>query len=374
MSPALLAETGPSIFGPPAVDCDVSITVPSTQVLMKYLDPYWNEAFTLRGIDRTSFTLTGFSPDAPLAARPDWRPQRGAPGTSLSLLQSGALEAFGSRAAIASCLFGGAALHSADMAAVMCRAVNDWVAEEWLDKDTRLRASILVPQNSPTRAIEEIERRIADSRFVQVSMLAGNKELLGKRENWPIYELAQRHELAIGVYGGSLYHHPPATGFGSYQAEDYVARSFAFESQLLSLVSEGVFQKFPDLKIVFAGSGVTWLPSALWRFNKSWRGVRAETPWLNELPADIVRRHIRFTIQPFDAPEFEQGLELFIEQMGSADMLLFATGFPEWHFEGEAALPVSLSDETAKKILFENPLATYPRLAKSIAATEEVLP
>ena len=75
-----------------------------------------------------------------------------------------------------------------------------------------------------------------------------------------------------------------------------------FQSQLGSLISEGVFAKFPGLKVVLIELGVTWLPGFLWRFSKFWRGVRAEVPWVDRPPAEIVRDHVRLTIQPFDAP------------------------------------------------------------------------
>ncbi|MGE3246960.1 MAG: amidohydrolase family protein [Beijerinckiaceae bacterium] len=361
----------PSLFGPPAIDCDVHIAVPSTRALLPYLDAYWYDSFVDRAIDRTSFNLTGDSPDAPVAARPDWRPKDARPGSSLEMLQTKALDTFGSSAAIANCIFGGVALHSADLVAVMCSAVNDYVREQWLDRESRLRASILVPQASPEHAVAEIERLAGDSRFVQVLMLAGNKQLLGQRAHWPIYEAAQRHKMPIGVHAGSLYHHPVAHAFGSYQVEDYVAQSFAFESQVLSIVSEGVFSKFPDLKFVFLESGVTWLPACLWRFNKTWRGTRKETPWLKRLPADVVRDHIRLTIQPFDAPDPHAMLQNFVEQMGTQDMLLFSTDFPHYHFEGEDALPAPHDSQLARRILCDNPLATYTRLETAAPVLKE---
>lgn len=361
-----------SIFGCPAIDCDVHISVPSTATLMPYLDAYWYDHFALRGIDRTSFTLTGDAPNAPFAARADWRPQTGRPGSDTGMLTS-MLEDFKSSAAIANCIFGGVALHSEDMAAVMCKAVNDWVADKWLRADPRLFASVLVPLNSPQLAVEEIERRAGDPRFVQVLMFAMGRDLLGKRSHWPIYEAAERHGFAIAVHAGSLYHHPPMTGYGSFAYEDYVAQSFSFENQLVSLVAEGVFQKFAKLKFVFAESGVTWAPPALWRFDKTWHGVRADIPWVKTLPSDIVSERVRFTLQPFDAPHERRGelIDLWCEQMKSDEMLLFSTDFPHWHFEGHDALAPDISSHRKSAILFENALATYPRMKAALLAARE---
>ena len=357
-------------FGRPVIDCDVHIAVPSIKALMPYLDAYWSQQFRTRGIDRLSWNLTSDPPNAPISGRPDWRPKDGKPGTSLDLLREQALDGFGAAAAIANCIYGGVALHSEDMASIVCTATNDWLAAEWLDREPRLRASIVVPLNNPDLAAQEIERRAADRRFVQVSMLAAAGEPLGKRHHWPIYAAAEKHSLPVGIHAGSLYHHPlMANGYGSYFIEDYVAQAFAFESAVLSLVSEGVFAKFPALKIVFIESGVTWLPAALWRFNKTWRGVRAEIPWVKRPPSDIVRDNIRLTLQPFDAPDGSKRLERFCEQMGSDRMVLFSSDFPHWHYEGKDALPIDPSSALARRVLYDNPRETYPRLD-----LKEVLP
>jgi len=351
------------LFGGAAVDCDVHISVPSIKALLPYLDAYWHQQFITRGIDRLSWNMTSDPPNAPIMIRPDRRPANGRPGSDFSILKDRHLDVFGPSAAIANCIYGGVALHSEDMAAVVCTAVNDWIAAEWLDRDPRLRASIVVPLNNPDLAAEEIERRAGDPRFVQVLMLAMGEHPLGKRAHWPIYAAANRHSLPIGVHAGSLYHHPAlAGGYGSYFLEDYVAQAFGFENCVLSLVSEGVFAKFPELKFVFMESGVTWLPAALWRFDKTWRGVRAEIPWVKTPPSAIVRDHIRLTLQPFDAPEGAGRLERFCEQMKSDEMVLFSTDFPHWHFDGEEALPIAADTPLARKILWDNPLATYPRL------------
>ena len=52
-----------------------------------------------------------------------------------------------------------------------------------------------------------------------------------------------------------------------------------FQSQLLSLIVEGVFDRFPNLRVALIEGGLTWLPSLMWRFDKEWKGLRREVPW-----------------------------------------------------------------------------------------------
>ena len=110
------------------------------------------------------------------------------------------------------------------MAAAFARAVNDWVKAEWLDRDPRLRASIVVPAQNIELAVDEVNRCSADPRFVQVLMLALGEMPLGKSHFWPIYRAAEKHGLTLGIHAGSTYHHAvTGSGWPSYYLEDYAA-------------------------------------------------------------------------------------------------------------------------------------------------------
>ena len=350
-----------------AIDCDVHVAVPSVGALLPYCDAYWAGQFRMRGIDRLDYSLTAYPPNAPLSGRPDWRPANGAPGTDLGLLRAH-LDRFGLRAAIAQCLHGSMALHSEDMAAAFCRAINDWMRAEWLDKEPRLFASIVVPAQGPEQAVAEIDRCAADPRFVQVLLPVATDLPLGRRYYWPIYEAAQRHGLPVGIHAGGMFRNAPtATGWPSYIVEDYASQSLTFDSQLLSLITEGVFAKFPDLTVVLLESGITWLPPFLWRTNKIWRGLRPDVPWVDRAPPDIVRQRVRMTLQPFDAPEDPAKIRATLDHIGNDAMFLFSTDFPHWHFDGDDAIPAGLPPSMLPGLVSETALATYPRLQETVA-------
>jgi uncharacterized protein len=357
-----------------AIDCDLHPAMPSAQALLPYLDDYWRDQLVNRHIDKYSFILTSYPPNSPLSARDDWRQASGAPCGSLDDIRRQALDPFGSRLAICNVLHGAVALFNEDMSAAMCSAVNDWVAKELLDREPRLRASIVVPAHNPALAVKEIERKAGDKRFVQVLLLAMGEMLLGRRIYWPIYAVAEQHGLASGIHAGSTYHHAPtASGWPAHRVEDYVAQSGAFESQLLSFLAEGVFQKFPSLKLVLVESGFTWLPTLLWRTNKTWRGVRPEVPWIDRPPAEIVRDHVRLTLQPVDAPKGDpQALARTLEHIGSDRMLLFSTDYPHWQFDGEDVLPDGLPAGAMQRLLIDNALDTYPRLRADAVVSDNM--
>ena len=205
------------------VDCDLHPAVPHLTSLLPYLNDYWRDQVTTRGM--VDLVSQSYPLNSPISARPDWRPVQGKPGSRLEDLQTQALDPFQTAFGICNPLYGVQMVFSEDMAVAFCCALNDWLAKEWLDKDERLRGGIVIPVQNVEKSVAEIERCAADHRFVQVLMLVMGDMPLGKRHYWPIYAVAERLGLPIGIHAGSSYHNPPSSvGWGSYHIEDYVAQ------------------------------------------------------------------------------------------------------------------------------------------------------
>jgi hypothetical protein len=95
---------------------------------------------------------------------------------------------------------------------------------------------------------------------------------------------------------------------------------------------------------------------------------------VDRAPADIVRSNVRLTIQPCDAPPSSEMFERLLDHMGSDELLLFSTDYPHWQFDGDAVLPQGLSPALARKIMLDNPRATYARLTEAAPRLSETVP
>jgi predicted TIM-barrel fold metal-dependent hydrolase len=87
-----------------------------------------------------------------------------------------------------------------------------------------------------------------------------------------------------------------------------------------------------------------------------------ETPWVDRAPLEIVRSNIRFSLQPVDAPPDPAILNRLFDHMQSDELLLFSSDYPHWQFEDDAVLPDGISPDLVRKIMIDNPYATYSRL------------
>ena len=136
-----------------------------------------------------------------------------------------------------------------------------------------------------------------------------------------------------------------------------------------------MFQKFPALKLVLIESGFTWLPTLLWRTNKTWRGVRPEVPWIDRPPAEILREHVRLTLQPLDAPtgrsatvRARAGPYRLRPHAAVLDRLSALAFRRRGRAAGRAARTIP-----CRRFMIDNPLETYPRLRDGTVADHVVL-
>lgn len=341
------------------IDTDVHVNPASVEVLFPYLAENWREYITQSAFKGPTDNYYPIS--MPTSARPGTKPKNGVPGSNFALLRKQALESRNVERAILSCAYAVDGIHNPDAAAAIAAATNDWLADEWLNKDARLRAALVAPNKQPEMAAKEIDRMGSHPGFVSVFLPVHSEALYGNRRYYPIYEAAARHNLVVGIhYGGAPGNPPTPSGFPSYYVEDYVDMSTIFQSQVLNLIAEGVFDRFPTLRMTLVESGVTWLPAWLWRIDKEWKGLRREIPWSRRLPSEYIREHIRLTSAPLDvAPDEHQTLEVF-DQFDAENMLMYASDYPHWHDERDGdALPSGLTPLARQRILRDNALAWY---------------
>lgn len=350
-----------SIWGSqPVIDCDLHNTPPSLAALYPYLPDFWvdycNES-AFREPDAADYP-----PGSPLTARPGSKPHSGGPaGSDLPLLRRQVLDAYPVSTGILNCAYRVSSVHNHDLAAALATAINRWQIDEWLDKEPRLRASIVVPSQNPQLAAEEIARFGDHPGFVQVVLPVRSEAPYGNRRYDPIFAAAVRHDLVIGIqYGGAPGHPSTPSGWAMTYLEEYAGMAAVFQSQVMSLIVEGAFDRFPALRVSLIEGGFTWLPSFMWRLDKEWKGLRHNTPWVKRLPSLYMREHMRLTTQPLDAPADLDQLRQILEQIESDDMLLFATDYPHHHFDApEDAWPLALEEATLAKILHRNAQAWY---------------
>jgi len=266
------------------IDCDIHVSLPATEALFPYLAEQWIQYIrtsAFKGVGDTSYPR-----GAPTSARPETVPPGGGPpGSDLALVRQQTLDAWSARLGVLNCDYGVQALHNPDLAAAMASALNDWLIAAWLEPEPRFRASLVAPR-AVEDAVREIERVGGHPGFVQVFLPVRSQHPYGSRLFRPMWEAISRHELVAGMHFGGAPGNPPTpSGWPSYYFEEYSGMAQVFASQVVSLITEGVFDRWPNLRVTLLEGGFTWLPAHMWRFDKEWRNLRPTVPWVKRPPS-----------------------------------------------------------------------------------------
>ncbi len=245
--------------------------------------------------------------------------------------------------------------------AALCRAVNDWLVAEWLEHDHRLRASMVVPTLDTAAAVAEIERIGEHPRIVQVLLPVRTDAPWGNVRHRPLLRAAAERGLVVGLHAwGRIGNAPTSSGMTHTYLEDYLANSqIVVQAQVTSLVTEGVFAQLPDLRVTLLECGFSWLPTLLWRFDKDWKGVWREVPWLDAKPSETVRRHLRLTTAPAHLPRDPDQVRQALDLLDAGTMLLHASDHPHDHGTGGERLFAALTDAERERVLGGNAADWY---------------
>jgi predicted TIM-barrel fold metal-dependent hydrolase len=347
---------------PSIVDVDVHERAALTD-LLPYLAPQWHRYITDFGwtpdrvLPYAQYSAGGL--DRADAKLPDGRPG----GSDLGLLRHQLLDQHDIEYAILTGWLNASALKPgwAEFKSALMSAYNDWQIDRWLERDARLRGSVHVNAHDPAGAAREIDRVGEHPRIVQVMLYVGD-HTFGDPCYHPIYEAAERRRLTVGIHHSE--NSPTALGFHRYYVEWHTLVPQVFMSQLVSLIFNGVFDAYPELRVMMIEGGITWVPHLASRADQQYRQLRSEVPWVKRPPSQIIHDQVGFATQPMEEMSADRLLQL-VDWVGSDELFCFSTDYPHWDFDApERALPARLPPALRAKILGDNARRAYPRLPR----------
>ena len=188
-----------------------------------------------------------------------------------------------------------------DWAISTCRAYNDWLHATYMQRSPLFKGMALIPMQEPSAAIEELHRAVEELGMCGAMLPStGLPNHLGAKEYWPVYQAAEKLGCAIAIHGGCH------MGLGMdhmnvYAPVNALGHPFGQMIALSSMVFNGVFDRFPNIKVAFLEGGVAWFLTCLERLDRSHAthteyqvrdgdllGPRAE-----ESVADYIVKHVK---------------------------------------------------------------------------------
>jgi predicted TIM-barrel fold metal-dependent hydrolase len=216
---------------------------------------------------------------------------------------------------------------------VCYRAYNDWLAEFCATAPARLVGVGLIPIDDPEGAAEEV-RYLRQIGLRTCMLLAARVELPLWDEAWePLWEAAAETGIPIGFHLGGGWRTVAISGPKAADPGNIGVRVSAsplqMDEALAAVIFSGALERYPDLKIVLAETGIGWLPYMLERMDDTYhKFLDAPDFWrshsrlaLAMAPSAYFRRQIWATFQTDHA-----GLRL-LDTLGE-DRVMWASDYP----------------------------------------------
>lgn len=249
------------------------------------------------------------------------------------------------------------------LSAAICRGYNNWLADFCSKDSRRLKGVAATPIHDIEESVTEIRRAVEDlgmiAAYIRPNVVNGHN--LHDSYYDPLYTTLEDLEIPLVVHEGTAGGPPGADQrfLGNWVMMHMAAHPLEQMLASESIIVGGVLERHPKLKVAFLECGCSWLVYWLWRLNEElevWG--RHEVPWLKSNPSEYYLRQCYVSMEG-DEP----GARYYIEMHGN-DNLLWASDYPH----PDASYPEAsseflssgnLSDETKRKVLWDNPLRFY---------------
>ena len=237
-----------------------------------------------------------------------------------------------------------------DAAVLLARRSNDLLHAAIQEHPDRFAGFAALPTSAPSAAAAELERTVTRLRFkgAMISGLTGGA-FLDEKRFWPIFERASALDVPLYIHPAWPHAAVRDVYYRPFAALSGAALGFTVEAltQAVRLVTSGVLDEFPRLKIILGHLGEA-LPFLLWRIDNA---CRRQMNLPNEF-ASYVRRHFYVTTSGAFS---NAALACTIAELG-IDRIMFAV---DWPYQPNAAarqfmVAAPIGDADRRRILAGN--------------------
>ncbi len=344
------------------VDIDVHVHEDPLELAEFAEMPWKRSLMSLEGYPEHDLDLPGFSPstveDGLAAIGEDTRPlpRAASPAEMRRVLDRRGVDA---AILLPDHLLKMGMVGDADYAMSLARAYNRWITKDWLGKARGLYAAVCVAPQDPKGSAEEVGRYARDERVASVFLpVAGIQQLYGHRRYDPVYAAAEKAGKPVVLH--SLHVLAPSFPFQLEQFPNKFGRfamsdSLAMAANLVSMMSVGVFERFPKLRVCFADGGISWLPWLMVRLDKEYLNWKEEVSTILKRRPSRYMKEFGYCTQPIGELEEAEDYARLIGSSWKFVSVMYGSDWPHRGFEDPDKISnLGLPEEAKRGIIGGN--------------------
>jgi len=250
-----------------------------------------------------------------------------------------------------------------DLSAAICRAFNNWLSEFCATDRARLKPTAILPLHDPKQAVEEARRSVRE--LGAVAVVVSNHPVNGRAWYDPAYEPlwaeAERLGVPVAFHGIQMAYqeHLGRRFMDNFVMAHAVAHPLEQMMALGSLLTGGVFERYPHLKAAFLEGSCSWVPWWLWTLDERVEKFGDDERFhLTMRPSEYFQRNCWVSVDPD-----EDVVRHALPSMGD-DNIVISTDWPHDDSAYPRAVETFLglegvSESTKRKILWDNCARLY---------------
>ena len=249
------------------------------------------------------------------------------------------------------------------LSAAVCRGFNNWLGD-FCDKDrTRLKPAALIPLQDTTLAVEEARRAVRD--LGAVALILSNHPVDGRPwydAHWdPVWAEAERLGVPITFHGIQMAYqeHLGRRFMDNFALAHAAGHPIELMLALGSLLTGGVFARYPGLRAAFLEGSCSWVPWWLWVLDERVEKFGDDERFaLTMPPSEYFRRHCWVSVEPDEALAAQTFATLGDDNIViSSDWPHDDSAYP--HAVDEFLAIEGVSAESKRKVLWDNCARLY---------------
>ncbi|BBY30946.1 amidohydrolase family protein [Mycolicibacterium sediminis] len=365
-----LTDGDGNVVTTPVIDASVHVFCQSTKELRK---TFMREPFSSRGFP--DYEMDWYGAPGGEYAKGTEGPDREYPGSDPAIVAGHLFDDRGVDVAVLHPMTRGI-MPDRHLGTAIAAGHNEMLVTRWLDHSEfgeRFRGTIRVNPDDVTGALREIEKYRSHPRVVQIGIPLQSRELYGKPQFWPLWEAAVDANLPVAVHfevGSGVMLPPTPNGLTRTYEQFLGFTALNFLYHQMNMIAEGVFERLPDLKFVWADGAADMLTPFMWRMDCFGRPHLEQTPWAPKMPSDYLPGHVFFVQGSLDGPGDVDFAGEWAGFTGKDDMVMYGSSYPHWQLN-ELSVPSSYSAEQRDRLCWRNAAELY---GIDIPATASAIP
>ena len=250
-----------------------------------------------------------------------------------------------------------------NLSAAVCRAFNNWLHDFCKTDPERLKLAALMPMHDVQRAVQEARRCVEE--LGALTLILSNHPVNQKpwydRYYDPLWAEAERLQVPVSFHGIQMAYqdHISRRYMDNFALAHAAAHPVELMLALGSLLTGGVFERFPELKAAFLEGSCSWVPWWLWVLDERVEKFGDDEKFpLSMKPSDYFQRQCFVSVEPD-----EELLKYTIDAIGD-DNIVISSDWPH----DDSAYPLAIdtflkidgvSDDSKRKILWDNCARLY---------------